>query len=117
MAPCVTHCGECRSQHAAGRLYSRCASCAVWVGALVGIGCAILVGTVFIVLFYVAKRTIFKGAGQAIFEGFLELIAAFMLTFLAFAMLKVKGYEEKWRLKLESAAVKVLRAPRRILPA
>ena len=39
------------------------------------------------------------------------LIASFMLTFLAFAMLKVKGYEEKWRLKLEAAAVKVFQGP------
>jgi high-affinity Fe2+/Pb2+ permease len=68
---------------------------------------AIVVGAVFIVLFYVAKKTIFRGPGQAIFEGFLMLIASFMLTFLAFAMLKVKGYEEKWRLKLEAATAAV----------
>ena len=67
-------------------------------------GAAVLIGAVFIVLFYVAKKTIFQGQGQAIFNGFLMLIASFMLTFLAFAMLKVKGYEEKWRLKLEAAA-------------
>ena len=77
--------------------------CAVWAGALAGVGVAIVIGTVFIVLFFVAKRTIFAGPGQNIFYGFLMLLASFMLTFLAFAMLKVRGYEEKWRLKLEAA--------------
>lgn len=80
-----------------------CVHCAVWAGALAGVGVAIVIGSVFIVLFFVAKRTIFEGAGQNIFYGFLMLLASFMLTFLAFAMLKVKGYEEKWRLKLEAA--------------
>ena len=76
----------------------------MWAGALLGVGAAIVIGTVFIVLFYVAKRTIFAGPGQNIFNGFLMLLASFMLTFLALAMLKVRGYEEKWRLKLEAAA-------------
>ena len=81
----------------------------MWAGALLGVGVAIVIGTVFILLFFVAKRTIFAGPGQSIFYGFLMLLASFMLTFLAFAMLKVRGYEEKWRLKLE-AATEVTRA-------
>ena len=71
-ATCLAHFGGCRNQHACMRLMSRCTFCAVWAGAFLGIGCAIVVGTVFIVLFYVAKKTIFRGAGQAIFSGFLD---------------------------------------------
>ena len=77
---------------------------AVWAGAIGGVLLAIVIGIIFIVLFYVAQQTVFKGDGKNIFTGVLMLIASFMITFLAFAMLKIKGYEEKWQAKLEGAA-------------
>ncbi|CAK0737138.1 hypothetical protein CVIRNUC_000861 [Coccomyxa viridis] len=76
----------------------------VWAGAIAGVVLAILVGVVFICLYYVAQQTAFQGDGKNIFEGILVLVASFMLTFLAFAMLKIKGYEEKWQAKLEASA-------------
>ena len=69
---------------------------------------AILVGVVFICLYYVAQQTAFQGDGKNIFEGILVLVASFMLTFLAFAMLKIKGYEEKWQAKLEASAAQMV---------
>lgn len=76
---------------------------AVWAGALSGIGLAIIVGITFVCLFYVAQQQVFKGTARSIFEGCLMLIASFFITLLAFVMLKFKGYEEKWQVKLEKA--------------
>ena len=77
---------------------------AVWAGAIGGVALAIVIGIIFIVIFYVAQQTVFQGSGKNIFTGVLMLIASFMITFLAFAMLKIRGYEEKWQAKLEGAA-------------
>lgn len=84
----------------------------MWAGAIAGVGLAVVIGVIFIVLFYVAQQTVFQGPGQAIFEGTLILIASFMLTFLAFAMLKIRGYEEKWQAKLEASAAQMVRHSR-----
>ena len=81
---------------------------AVWAGAIAGVVLAILIGIIFIVLFYVAQQTVFSGDGKNIFTGVLMLIASFMITFLAFAMLKIRGYEEKWQAKLEASAAQMV---------
>ena len=82
---------------------------AVWAGAIGGVLLAIVIGIVFIVIFYVAQQTVFQGDGKNIFTGVLMLIASFMITFLAFAMMKIKGYEEKWQAKLEASAAQMVR--------
>ena len=81
---------------------------AVWAGAIGGVALAIVIGIIFIVIFYVAQQTVFQGSGKNIFTGVLMLIASFMITFLAFAMLKIRGYEEKWQAKLEGAAAQMV---------
>ena len=77
---------------------------AVWVGALLGLGIALAAAVVFICLFWVAKNKAFSGAGQTIFEGFMFLIASYLITIVAFAMLKFKNYEKKLEAKLMAAA-------------
>lgn len=72
-------------------------------------GLALIIGVVFICLFYVAQQTVFQGDGKNIFEGVLLLVASIMITFLSFAMLKIKGYEEKWQAKLETSAAQMVR--------
>lgn len=72
----------------------------VWWGALSGVGLAIALGIVFICLFWVAKNSVFSGEGKIIFEGFLFLIAGWLITVLGFAMLKFKNYERKWEAKI-----------------
>ena len=78
----------------------------MWYGALSGIVISILLGIVFIVIFYVAKQTLFQGAGKAIFFGYVSLLAALLITLLAFAMLRFTNYEKKWERKLTAAAQK-----------
>lgn len=77
---------------------------AVWYGAFTGIGIAILLGIAFIITFYVAAKSVFQGEGKMIFTGFIQLLAAFLITVLAFAMLKFMNYEQKWERKLYQAA-------------
>ena len=76
----------------------------MWAGALAGVGLAILLGIIFICLFYVAQQQVFKGNGRTLFEAFLMLIASALITLLAMMMLKYKGYEQKWQAKLQKAS-------------
>ena len=77
---------------------------AVWTGAFCGLGIAILAAVVFVCLFWVAQNDAFSGRGQTIFEGYMFLIASYLLTVVAFAMLKFKDYEKKLEKKLMAAA-------------
>jgi hypothetical protein len=45
---------------------------AVWLGALAGIVISIILGVVFVVVFYVANNKIFSGNGELIFKGVRE---------------------------------------------
>ena len=76
----------------------------MWIGALLGCGLALIIGIIFIIIFYVAQNAVFSGNGKVIFEGFLELLASWLITLLGFAMLKINGYEAKWESKLQRQA-------------
>ncbi len=80
---------------------------AVWWGALAGISVSLVLGIAFVIVFYVTRTRVFSGAGEAIFKGYINLIAAFLIALLAFAMLRFMNYEKKWERKLEAAASKV----------
>lgn len=76
----------------------------VWAGALSGCGIALIVGVIFIIIFYVAENSVFSGNGKTVFEGLLMLLASYLITVLGFAMLKIRGYEAKWENKLQRQA-------------
>ena len=60
-------------------------------------------------MYYKAQQNLFQGgSGQFIFKGVVAWIACLFITFLAFAMLRYKGWEEKWARKL-GAVTKVRR--------
>ncbi|PSC73283.1 Plasma membrane iron permease [Micractinium conductrix] len=75
----------------------------VWFGALAGVAVSIVIGIVFIVLFYVANEKLFTGDSQAIFKGVISWVACLLITVVAFHMLKFYNVERKWRRKLEGA--------------
>ncbi|EFN52192.1 hypothetical protein CHLNCDRAFT_139414 [Chlorella variabilis] len=75
----------------------------VWIGALLGVAISIVIGIIFIVLFYVAGEKIFTGNSQSIFKGVVSWIASLLITVVAFHMLKFYNVERKWRRKLEGA--------------
>lgn len=61
---------------------------------------AVLIGVIFIIVFYVTKNTVFSGAGKNIFKGYVNLLASFLIALLGFAMLRFMNYEKKWEVKL-----------------
>ena len=75
----------------------------MWIGAGVGVGIALIVGVVFIVLFYVANNKIFSGNAENIFKGFIYWVAVLLITYVSYHMLKFYNLEKKWKYKLEKA--------------
>ncbi len=73
------------------------------MGALV----SILFGIVFSIMFYVAKENLFTGNSKSIFKGTIAWFAGILITMLAFAMLRYRGWEDKIKRKLEGMAQKV----------
>ena len=79
----------------------------VWWGAASGILVSVLLGIVFVTVFYLTKSKVMTGASKAIFKGYINLIAVLLITMLSFAMLRFMNYEKKWANKLEAAAAKI----------
>ena len=79
----------------------------VWWGAISGILVSVLLGIVFVAVFYLTKSKVMTGASKAIFKGYINLVAVLLITMLSFAMLRFMNYEKKWAAKLEAAAAKI----------
>ena len=60
----------------------------MWLGAISGILIAVTLGIAFCIAFYVGGTKIWGGNGEFIFKGFNCLIAALLILWLSFAMLK-----------------------------
>ncbi|KAL6765919.1 iron permease FTR1 family-domain-containing protein [Haematococcus lacustris] len=76
----------------------------VWWGVGCGAALSILFGVIFISVFYVTKENVFTGTNKSIFAGSICWFAGTLITILAFAMLRYKGWEEKIQRKLEERA-------------
>jgi len=79
----------------------------VWLGAASGIVVSVALGIAFAVAFYITKSKVMSGPAKLIFKGYINLVAALLITLLAFAMLRFMNYERKWAAKLEDAAAKI----------
>ncbi|TPX35995.1 hypothetical protein SmJEL517_g01855 [Synchytrium microbalum] len=82
----------------------------VWAGVIIGGLISIIVGGGFAVAFWVLGQDVF-GNSKAVWEGSFQAIAAILLTFLAFAMLKVSHLYHKWEAKIHKAAHEALKKP------
>eukprot|EP00898_Chlorokybus_atmophyticus_P005237 jgi/Chlat1/5714/Chrsp38S05550 len=80
----------------------------VWWGAGLGLAVAILVGVVFLIIYYTLDKEVFSGKGEQIFEGVVLTIATVMITVLGFAMLKMMAMQAKFERKLAAMAEKNL---------
>lgn len=60
----------------------------MWFGAITGILISVVLGIIFCIVFYVGGTKIWKGNGEYIFKGFNCMIAAALILWLSFAMLK-----------------------------
>lgn len=79
----------------------------MWLGAVSGIIISIVLGVVFITVFYVAQKNLFSGDSEAKFKGSMCYVAAVLVTILAFAMLRFYTMEARMRAKLQTATLTV----------
>ena len=74
----------------------------VWIGALLGVGISVILGIIFVLVFYLANTKLFSDQASMIFKGCICWLAAILITVVSFAMLKFYNLERKWKRKLES---------------
>jgi high-affinity iron transporter len=72
----------------------------VWLGALSGLAVSIVLGVIFILVFYLADTKLLDAKASAIFKGCICWVAALLITIVSFSMLKFYNLERKWRNKL-----------------
>lgn len=81
----------------------------VWVGVIIGVALSLAAGAVFISVYYTVAKDAWDSS-EAIWEGTLSLIATILITIMAFAMIRVETWREKWEKKLTAATEASLRA-------
>lgn len=74
----------------------------VWFGALLGVAISVVIGVIFVLVFYLANTKLMSAEASLIFKGCICWLAAILITVVAFAMLKFYNLERKWKRKLES---------------
>eukprot|EP00960_Hanusia_phi_P077179 768659-Hanusia_phi.AAC.3 len=82
----------------------------VWIGALAGIVSFVLVGAIFISVFYAIKSAV-PDAFMYAFEGLLALFASCILTALGLNFLRMKDLERKWTENLFQGAATLPEIP------
>mmetsp|Transcript_21305 Transcript_21305/g.27958 ORF Transcript_21305/g.27958 Transcript_21305/m.27958 type:complete len:351 (+) Transcript_21305:222-1274(+) len=80
----------------------------VWIGTAIGLGLAILMGIIFISIFYAAKNNLFTGEAEALFEGVLMLLACAIITVLGTSMIKMASKMAKYEKKMSQKVKEVM---------
>ncbi|KAJ2358159.1 hypothetical protein IWW50_000563 [Coemansia erecta] len=76
----------------------------IWVGSLAGFLICLVIGVVFIVVFYTLSNDIWSKA-ENLWEGVFCLIASVMISVMGIGFLKCGHLQDKWRAKLATAMV------------
>ncbi|KAJ1956661.1 high-affinity iron permease [Linderina pennispora] len=74
----------------------------IWIGAIVGFAICLIIGVVFIVLWYTVANDAWSKA-ENLWEGIFCLIAVIMITAMGIGMLRSGRMQEKWQSKLGAA--------------
>lgn len=74
----------------------------IWAGAFAGLFIALIIGAVFIVVWYKFASNLWAKS-EDLWEGCFSIIACLLITVMSLAMLKVGRLQEKWRTKLTKA--------------
>ncbi|KAH7387885.1 hypothetical protein KP509_16G046800 [Ceratopteris richardii] len=78
-----------------------------WAGVAAGLLLSLAAAAVFLSLYYtVAKRA--WDSSEALWEGILGMIAVILITIMAFSMMRVDTWREKWERKLTKVTVEAL---------
>jgi high-affinity iron transporter len=74
----------------------------IWYGTAAGLGVSLLIGSIFIGVFYTIEKDLWEDS-EAAWEGSFCLIASVVITIMALSMLRVKQWRAKWEHKLKDA--------------
>ncbi|KAI9504358.1 plasma membrane iron permease [Coemansia spiralis] len=74
----------------------------IWAGALVGLLICLIIGAVFIAIFYTLANDLWAKS-ENLWEGIFSLIATVMITLMGIGMLRAGRMQDKWREKLAAA--------------
>ncbi|CAG8738940.1 iron permease FTR1 family-domain-containing protein [Gigaspora rosea] len=74
----------------------------LWIGSLCGFVMSLLLGGVFIAVFYTVAKNLWEESEDA-WEGAFSLIATVVITLMALTMIRVQHWKTKWENKLQSA--------------
>lgn len=78
----------------------------VWLGTILGVVFCLIVGGIFIGVFYSIGNDIWQKS-EDLWTGFFCIIASFLISIMGIAMLRVNKMKEKWRIKIAQALLKV----------
>ncbi|KAG0242651.1 high-affinity iron permease [Actinomortierella wolfii] len=78
----------------------------VWLGVIIGLIISLIIGGAFIAVWNSLSKNVFE-KHELLWEGTFALIASFMITIMALAMLKSQDLQEKWRGKLANSMNKI----------
>ncbi|PMD29141.1 high-affinity iron permease-like protein [Hyaloscypha variabilis F] len=76
----------------------------VWFGSLSGVFLCLVIGGIFIGVFYGVGKDIWSQS-EDLWEGIFYLIATIIITVMGLALLRINKMKEKWRLKIAHALV------------
>ncbi|KAF9179823.1 high-affinity iron permease [Haplosporangium sp. Z 767] len=74
----------------------------VWIGVIIGLVISLIIGGAFIAIWNSLAKNVFM-TSEELWEGSFALIASFMITIMAMAMMKSQDMQEKWRGKLSQS--------------
>lgn len=76
----------------------------VWIGTFLGILVCIVIGSIFLILFYTVGTNLWDRT-EKLWESIFSIVAAIIITKMGLAMLRLNKMQDKWRLKLAQAIV------------
>lgn len=77
----------------------------VWLGSILGVALCLIIGVIFIAIFYTLKKNIWSKS-EDLWEGVFCIIASCLISIMGVAMLRINKMKEKWRVKLAQALLK-----------
>lgn len=79
----------------------------VWAGVVAGVFLSMVAAAIFLSLYYTVAKKAWDNS-EALWEGILGLIAVVLITIMAFSMIRVDTWREKWERKLTKVTVEAL---------
>ncbi|MCO5551725.1 hypothetical protein L7F22_005229 [Adiantum nelumboides] len=80
----------------------------VWAGVVAGVLLSMAAAAIFLSLYYTVAKKAWDNS-EALWEGILGLIAVVLITLMAFSMIRVDTWRQKWERKLTKVTVEALK--------